>query len=196
MQQRSEETRNRILNAAIKLFAANGYNATGVADICAEAEVSKGAFYHHFPTKQAIFLTLLNDWLAGIDHNLNTVRTAGKTAAQVLLDMTEQLHTIFETADGRLPMFLEFWTQASRDPQVWQATIQPYHRYEQYFASLIQSGISDGSLKPVDPDIAAKTLVSLAVGLLLQGVLDPGGAPWNEVASQSIYLFLDGLARR
>ena len=55
-QQRSEETRARILAAALDRFARYGYDATGVAEICRAAGVSKGAFYHHFPSKQAAFL--------------------------------------------------------------------------------------------------------------------------------------------
>lgn len=61
MQTRSEETRARILQAALTLFARLGYEAASVEDICVEAGVSKGAFYHHFPTKQAVFLQLLHD---------------------------------------------------------------------------------------------------------------------------------------
>jgi len=62
MQQRSEETRKHILEAAQRLFSAKGYDATGVAEICQAAGVSKGAFYHHFLTKQAVFLVLLENW--------------------------------------------------------------------------------------------------------------------------------------
>ena len=60
MQARSHETRSRILQSAIDLFSKEGYDATGVAEICTAAGVSKGAFYHHFPTKQALFLALLD----------------------------------------------------------------------------------------------------------------------------------------
>ena len=67
MQQRSEETRGRITEAAIKLFSERGFSAASVDDICAEAGVSKGAFYHHFPSKQAIFIALLEGWLKTID---------------------------------------------------------------------------------------------------------------------------------
>ncbi len=65
MQQRGEATRARILEAALDQFAAHGYEAASVDEICARAGVSKGAFYHHFESKQALFLALLNDWLKG-----------------------------------------------------------------------------------------------------------------------------------
>ncbi len=194
MQQRSEETRTRILAAATQAFAREGYDATGVAEICDAAGVSKGAFYHHFPTKQAVFLTLLEDYLTEVDRNLEAAMVDSSSVAQGFLQMVEQVGGVFRTAGERLPMFLEFWTQASRDPLIREVVIAPYKRYQDYFAGLIRRGIEDGSLRQTDPDMAARALVSLAVGLFLQGILDPDGAAWDEVALGSIRLFLDGLA--
>jgi AcrR family transcriptional regulator len=52
-QPRGEETRNRILDAALDSFAHFGYDATSVSQICRRADVTKGGFYHHFPSKGA-----------------------------------------------------------------------------------------------------------------------------------------------
>ncbi len=62
MQHRSEETITQIMAAAIHLFSNSGYEAASVADICARAEISKGAFYHHFPSKQTLFLAIVEQW--------------------------------------------------------------------------------------------------------------------------------------
>ena len=191
MQHRSEETRARILDAAVRRFAIAGYDAASVDEICSTAGVSKGAFYHHFPTKQSIFLALLNGWLEMIDTSLNGMRE--QTVPETLMHMVDLLPTIFVSAEDRLPMFLEFWLQASRDEKVWEATIAPYHHYQDYFADLIQQGIQEGSFAPVDPRSAAKMIVSLAVGLLLQGLIDPDGADWEKVGRESIQVILKGL---
>jgi TetR/AcrR family transcriptional regulator, repressor for uid operon len=196
MQIRSEETRARILAAALKCFARSGYQAAGVAEICAEAGVSKGALYHHFKTKQEIFLTLLYGWLDEIDAGLLRTRQSGEPVDQALIHMAEHIQGIFQDADGRLPMFIEFWAQAIHDPAVWQATIEPYRRYQRYFADMLREGIAEGSLRELDPDAAARTLVSLAVGLLLQGVLDPQGTAWGVLPGQSVRYLIEGLARR
>ena len=47
------------MESAIKLFSSTGYNKASVDDICAQAGISKGAFYHHFKSKQELFLALL-----------------------------------------------------------------------------------------------------------------------------------------
>ena len=191
-QQRSEETRARILEAAIQCFSNAGYASASVDDICAQAGVSKGAFYHHFPSKQAIFLALLQDWLKTLDVAMESMRKP--TVPETLVQMTGMLPLVFASAQDRLPMFLEFWLQASRDKAVWQATIAPYRHYQELFAQLIEAGVAEGSVKPVDSQATAQIIVSLAVGLLLQGVLDPHGADWQKVAAQSMQILMNGLA--
>jgi AcrR family transcriptional regulator len=192
-QQRSEETRAHILDAAVRRFAIAGYNAASVDEICAEAGVSKGAFYHHFPSKQAIFLALLEGWLGMVDNALDGMRKP--TVPETLVNMTSVFPVIFATADERLPMFLEFWLQASRDEKVWNATIAPYRHYREHFAQLIRDGIAEGSIREVDPEAAAQVILSLAVGLFLQGVLDPQGADWQTIAKQSMQIIMNGLAK-
>lgn len=193
-QQRSEETRQRIMEAAANRFGSTGYAAASVDDICAEAGVSKGAFYHHFPSKQSLFLALMNAWLNLIDLGMEGFRK--DTVPETLVEMTNLLPGVFAAAEDRLPMFLEFWLQASRDKKVWKAIIAPYHHYQEHFAKLVEEGIAEGSLKPVDPQVAAQVIVSLAVGLVLQGVLEPRRTDWPRLAGQSMQLLMNGLAKK
>jgi AcrR family transcriptional regulator len=195
MQQRSEETRQRILQVSQQLFSQNGYDATGVAEICKLAAVSKGAFYHHFPSKQAVFLTLLEGWLAGLDARMAALLAGAQSVPEGMLQMASVTGLVFESASGQLPMFLEFWRESSHDPQVWQATIAPYRRYQEQFAGLIRKGIEEGSLAPVDPHGVAQVIVALALGLILQGVIDPQGAEWGEVTRNGILWLMKGISK-
>ena len=93
-------------------------------------------------------------------------------------------------------MFLEYWLQASRDEAIWKATIAPYRHYQEFFTTLVQRGIDEGSFREVDAHIAAQTLVALAVGLLLQGLLNPHDADWPQMPRQCMQLFLDNLTQK
>lgn len=197
MQVRSQETKARILKTALKLFSEEGYDATGVAEICQAAGVSKGAFYHHFPTKQAVFLELLDEWVTSLSAQMIPISTDSKSVPEALLEMAGMMDQVFEDASGRLPVFIEFWRQAHHHPDVWKASVAPYRTFRDYFAGLIQRGIEEGSLRSnVDPQAVAEVLVSMAVGLLLQGVLDPHGADWGKTTKDSIHMLLDGILRR
>ena len=170
------------MKAAIGRFSNFGYAAASVDEICKDAGVSKGTFYHHFESKQALFLALLDGWLQTIDTAIEVSRA--KPVPDTFLQMTEAYPYIFDSAGQNLPMFLEFWLQASRDKKIWQASIAPYRRYHKYFTSLIRRGVAEGSLAKVDPDITARMIVAMAMGLLLQGLLDPKGANWARVSRE------------
>lgn len=193
MRTRGEETRERILAAAEECFARQGYEATGVAEICQKAGVSKGAFFHHFPTKQEVFLELLERWLANLGETLAALRAQSPSVPEGLMEMAEMARQVFDMARGKLPIFLEFLNRAARDPRVWQASISPYRRYRAFFIGVIEDGIAEGSLRRVDPETAANALLSLAIGLVLQATVDPDGADWGAVARESVRLFLEGI---
>src|SRR5215210_1370799 len=61
-EERSERSRRQVLDAALQLFSHRGYRATTMRDIAEEAEVSTGNVYHHFPDKETIFRTLLDEF--------------------------------------------------------------------------------------------------------------------------------------
>ncbi len=193
MQKRSETTHARLLDSALKQFAANGFEATSVDDICAEAGVSKGAFYHHFESKQALFLALLNAWLQAVDSGLSLLQKP--TVPRTLLAMTDILPDVLSEAKDQLPMFLEFWLHASREETIWQATIEPYRHFRAYFAGMIARGMKEGTLRKVDPDVAGQIILSMAVGILLQALLEPEGADWENTARQGMQILMKGLSK-
>lgn len=56
------EARARLIEVARSLVRGKGFAATSVDDLCAAAGVTKGAFFHHFPSKEALGVALIDDW--------------------------------------------------------------------------------------------------------------------------------------
>ncbi len=63
----SPDTRTRLLDAALKVIRAQGYSATRVDDICEEASLSKGSFFHHFDSKEHLAVEAAEYWSAKTD---------------------------------------------------------------------------------------------------------------------------------
>jgi AcrR family transcriptional regulator len=196
LQQRAIETRSRILEAAEKRFALEGYDATGVAEICKEAGVSKGAFYHHFNSKQEVFLELLQNWLDGMNKQLSVLGRAKGEVPERILSMTRVVRVVLQAAQHGLPIYLEFWNRALRDPEVMETMIEPFREYRDFFAGMLEEGVEDGTLELQDASIAAQVILSFALGLLVQGIIDPDGADWEQVSIEGISLLLKGYKKR
>jgi TetR/AcrR family transcriptional regulator, transcriptional repressor for nem operon len=63
----SDNTRDRIVLAGLRLFAAKGYQSTSIVDLLQEADAHSGSFYHFFPTKQDLLLAVLKTYRDGIE---------------------------------------------------------------------------------------------------------------------------------
>jgi TetR/AcrR family transcriptional repressor of nem operon len=62
VQQSEHESKTKLLNAAVKVVRAKGYAATRIEDVCAEAGVTKGSFFHHFTSKEDLGLAAAAHW--------------------------------------------------------------------------------------------------------------------------------------
>lgn len=194
-QQRSEKTRRKIIKAGQACFAKHGYDATGVAEICGEAEISKGAFYHHFASKQALYLEILGEWLNDLERVIPEFVDSVGTVPEAFKRMSDLVPGIFELADGQLPVMFDFWTKAARDPEIFEQTVMPLKRFEDLFSSYIYRGIDEGSLRDVDPEVAARVLISMVLGILLQGLLAPNDTDWGLVAKEGVDLIFRGIEK-
>ncbi len=195
-QPRSEETRGLILQAARRCFAEHGYDATGVAEICESAGISKGAFYYHFESKQAVFLAILADWLGDLERALIPITATSLPVPDLFVLLMRAARDALQSNLEQMPLILEFWTQSSRDTTAQQASLATYRHYHEFMVGLIQRGIAEGSFASMDAEAGAQVVLSLASGLLFQGLLDPHGADWGRVAENSIQILLNGLRRR
>ena len=79
----SDTTRSRaILATASRLFAEKGYSQTTTAEIAREAEVAEGTLYHHFGSKDGIFLTLFDETMEGYLAGIEALLERGTTGRE------------------------------------------------------------------------------------------------------------------
>ncbi|WKG05412.1 ScbR family autoregulator-binding transcription factor [Mycolicibacterium sp. HK-90] len=92
-QARSELTRQKIITAAVEQFSEHGYPATGLGDIITRAEMTKGAFYYHFDSKEALAEAIIDD---GGSAMLATFRAIAESSSPAL---ENTIHGLFVVAD-------------------------------------------------------------------------------------------------
>lgn len=62
LMQHQHESKTKLLDATLKVVRAKGYSATRIEDVCAEARLTKGSFFHHFKSKEDLALAAVAHW--------------------------------------------------------------------------------------------------------------------------------------
>jgi len=66
------ESKTKLLDAALLVIRDKGYSATRIEDICKTAGLTKGSFFHHFESKEALALAAANYWIEGTSRPART----------------------------------------------------------------------------------------------------------------------------
>jgi AcrR family transcriptional regulator len=145
-------TRERILDAALEVFARKGYHRAIVDDIVRASRTSKGAVYHHFPNKEAIVLALVDDFAA---------RLAGSVAAAIaeqrgaLAKVECALRAALATfADDERLARLILLEPVSLGPAYQAKRAAVTDRLVALIQSHLDEAVADGSIPPLDTRVA------------------------------------------
>ena len=83
-QPRSEVTRRKIIDAAVELFDEVGYASAGLGDIIERVDVTKGALYHHFDSKESLALAIIDDATYQMDRALRRASVSGSALESLI----------------------------------------------------------------------------------------------------------------
>lgn len=166
---RGESSKKKIMDVAKTLFTEKGYDATSVQDICENANLSKGAFFHYFQTKESLFMEILDEYLSLIDENMEKIEKSSKNAIFAMERMVKILEDVFITSQGKFTIFLEFLRKSSKNEEVMKRIVEQFKKYEKYLTNLIEKGKREKSIKEeVDSKFISKILISIAIGMILK----------------------------
>ncbi|MDI6860824.1 MAG: TetR/AcrR family transcriptional regulator [Caldisericia bacterium] len=166
---KGEITKRKIIEAATFLFNENGYENTSVQEICEKARVSKGAFFHHFPTKEFLFLEILNDFLEKLDKRMREIEKNSKNVTQAMIDMTKILEEIFVISENNFTIFLEFIKKAEKNEEIMKILSNQFNKFENYLENLIEKGKIEGSIKrEINTKFFSSLIVLLSIGMILR----------------------------
>ncbi len=189
-EERKKHTIASILKAATECFEKKGYENTLVTDICRRAGITKGGFYHHFKSKQDLFLKLLDDWIKKVSLRINISEFESDDLYQALISIPKKLQPVFEENKSLLPLFLEIYLKSIKDLRLKKVVLKSMKMYMDFFEYIINESIKKGVIKKVNPDDVSKILFALTIGLLMQGLMDPDATDWGELATKSLAMLL------
>lgn len=162
-------TKERILDAAVDVFARKGYHGAGVEDIVAAAGASKGAFYHYFASKQAIFLTLMDTLAGAVEQGVESAISSEQGA---MAKVEAALRVVVETAVEQRDLAKILLVEAVGLGPVFEEKRLEIHRR---FAALIQRhldrAVAEGSIPRQDTALASRAWFGALNEIIAQWLL-------------------------
>ena len=192
----SEERRNQILEAAMVVFARQGFEQARMDDIAQQVGLSKGALYLYFKSKDAIISAILQFFFSRAMKKLQ-----GFLESEEPSSVREQLLRLNQYYVGEMnwmvsmqPISFQFYAVAARQKTVRQVLKRYFKDYREVLAELIQHGIDRGEFRPMQAEDVAIAVTALYEGLALLWMVDPDATTWEQIGERSLLLLLDGLA--
>jgi AcrR family transcriptional regulator len=169
---RTAATRRKLLAAAEKIFARDGFEAARLAEIAALAGYTRGAFYAHFKSKEDIFFALLELWVGRRIDEVNAVLESRSDPAARLRALRE--HYARTAADRRLALLsLEFKLFAIRHPKAHARLRARQRPLRENAGNILRRVAKDAGANLAISGVAAATgLASLSNALLLEHLVD------------------------
>ena len=181
--------RDQIVAAALACFARTGYYATTMADVAAQAGVSKGTPYLYFDSKQALFLALHEEWDCGLADRVTAAIAAlpedgRRSPRRVLCAVAAAVaaHVLAEAETCRVLM--EARALAAHEPTIAAAVRAADTRTHEQLEGLFAAGVAAGEWPAgTDPALAARLFTACLYGLMAQWHLAPGSFSWEAATA-------------
>lgn len=168
-----DEVRDRILDAALAVFAAEGFAGTTIDAIGQAAGFTKGAVYSNFESKDELFLALLDRQFETRSELIVTAFDTGRgdVAAIAQALSRSMLESIHDQNEYQVVLF-EYWLRAVRDPQLRDRLIA---RRQAAVQQAMQVVAAAGTGLPTDrlADLA-QLVVTITAGVAMEEMLQPG----------------------
>lgn len=184
----------QLLSIARRLFAEKGFDATSLRDIAEAAQITKAALYYYFPNKDALYERVV---IESMDSLLAEVQVAVSRAPTP----TQKVRAFLHASAAEMEQRRDQWVAGSN--AFWQAgatgrrglALKQRDEYEKLLRSCLEAGITSGELRPVDPAIAGRLLLS-GLNQMSRWHRPGGRLKAGEVIDQYLDIVLLGLINR
>src|SRR5918997_2132598 len=116
--ERQQRTRGGLVDAAERLFTEQGFHATSLDAVAAEAGFTKGAVYSNFASKEDLFIAVYERRVDARVEEMEAAIGAAKSARDAIMRMVPGAGGRPQAEDGWLAVFFEFWAHVLRHPEL------------------------------------------------------------------------------
>jgi AcrR family transcriptional regulator len=121
--ERQQETRRQLIDAAEKLFSSQGFHATSLDAVAAEAGFTKGAVYSNFSSKEDLFFAVYERRVDARVEQMDAAIRAASNRREAVVGLVPGA-----ADDGWLAVFFEFWAHVLRHPELRERFARQHRR--------------------------------------------------------------------
>lgn len=170
--ERQRRTRDELVDAAERLFSKQGFHATSIDAVAAEAGFTKGAVYSNFESKEDLFFAV---YQRRVDRRVEQMEAAIREASSPL----EAIHRMIPGAGGRpqaedgwLAVFFEFWAHVLRHPELRERFARQHRRVIEPLATASRE-LAGERMRPEEAYEIATARFAMQLGLQLERLTQP-----------------------
>lgn len=190
------DKRDRILKAAVKVFAKNGFYATRVSEIAKAAGVADGTIYLYFKNKDDVLISIFEDGIQRLLAILREVAGSGEPVADRITRIIELQLGLLEEQRDLAEVITVNLRQSSRLLKQYAAPL--FMEYIEVLGGVVDEGQKEGIFRSdLNSRVVARALFGAIDGILLTwalGEADPQAL--RKAATHCASLFLEGLKQR
>jgi AcrR family transcriptional regulator len=167
--------RQQILEAARVCFVRNGFHATSMQEVIAEAGLSVGAIYRYFPSKTSLIIGIAEETAAQVSDRLARVVRARNLSLVDAMVLAAGLVDANSDDDGQLRLAVQLWSEAMRDPALAALARTIYAGILANYVAIARHAVERGDLPShADPEGVGAVLGSSIIGYGIVRLLTGG----------------------
>ena len=164
----TKSTRERILDSAMNIFSAKGFHDTKLDEIVAEASISKGSIYFHFPNKEKLFIALVDQFADLIERR---AKEAIESEADGIRRVQAALEAVLETfGKYRRPAKLLLVQAVGLGTVFERKRMEVNDRFALLIKTYLDEAVADGAIEPVNTHIVAHAWMGAIYNVVIQWV--------------------------
>jgi len=188
------DTKEKIIDAAIRLFAEKGYHATSVQEIMDLAGVNKAMFFYYFKSKENCYNLLFEN---GLNELKERIVQAVQSSSELKVQLRNFIKIIVEIPDDERnhKLAMIFIREAGSSGENIQKQIQIFIQAVTPMEQAIKKGIEEGLIREVDPRLTVISIIGSVKDLALHYKLNKlmGALNKEKIIKHAMNLLLNGL---
>ncbi|GIK66813.1 MAG: hypothetical protein BroJett018_46070 [Chloroflexota bacterium] len=163
-----QNTRERILDSALNLFSRKGYHDTRMDEIVEESETSKGAIYFHFPSKERLFLALMDQFASLLERRIReAIEQEDEGMQRVRAALTACLDTF---GKYRLPAKIMLVQAVGLGAIFEKKRLEVNDHFANLIRTYLDEAIKVGDIAPVDTEIVSHAWMGAIYSVVIRWV--------------------------